>query len=146
MTRNLLKTRTIQGTSTGSETKNKEIGDLQKINCMVSRVSSKSLFDSFKILLSHRIPFISTQQQNCNFKKNQKKIAGPVFKWPQCCSEQDCGEVGRTSEPGENSSTVIAAPELTFAYKLSQLPAAQSDKKVQGTDYKAATLPSLTRF
>lgn len=54
MTRNLLKTRTIQGTSTGSETKNKEIGDLQKINCMVSRVSSKSLFDSFKILLSHR--------------------------------------------------------------------------------------------
>lgn len=64
--------------------------------------------------------------------------------WPQCCSEQqDCGEVGRTSEPGENSSTVIAAPELMFAYKLCQLPAAQTNNSKAQTTKQQLFHPSL---
>lgn len=55
--------------------------------------------------------------------------------------------MSRTAEPGENSPAAIATPELTFACELCQLPAAQTAKhQGQGTDYKAATLPSVIRF
>lgn len=89
---------------------------------LVSSMSSKVLC-RFKILLSHCIPFIRTQKQKCDLKIN---VAGPASTWLQSSSEQDCGEVSGTSEPGENSTTAIAAPQLTFAYKLLQLPAAQT--------------------
>lgn len=125
-----------------SWTKPKETGDLQKNKNMVSSMSSSLL--QFKGFALRYILYTLHKDTVTEVWLRKKKVAGPALPWLHSGSERDWGQASGTSEPGENSSAAIAAPELTLAYKLCQLPAAKH--QVQGTDYKEATLPSLTRF
>lgn len=118
-----------------SWTKTKETGDLQKNKNMVSSMSSSLL--QFKGFALTYILYTLHKDTVTEVWLRKKKLRDLH------CHGSTAAQSG-TSAPGENCSAATAAPELTLAYKLCQLPAAKH--QVQGTDYKEATLPSLTRF